>query len=243
MTAAGHAVAAALDGYYRDLDAGTMVRAAGWFTPDATYATPPPHDETGARVVARGRQALVERFEQRGIQPYAHELQLCLADGPVCIVEGVGRTTGTGEPFSTFVAVAQLGTDGRIDDYLACGCGCVWPDDAQSSAGRDDDRAEATIRRFLAATTPAARSATLSPDALLSYTTGDGTRVEVTERDRAAEAELPRFAVDRLLVQGSCALVAGRHDHPRGHRGFIASVRTDGDGSIRRFVLFSYERS
>ena len=100
----------ALDGYYADLDAGRLVEAGKHFTDDVLYALPPAGEiETNPRVEHVGRDAVLAWFDQRGRKPHVHDVQLCVAVGRDCVLEGVTRDDA-GQVLSTFVEVCSWRT-------------------------------------------------------------------------------------------------------------------------------------
>jgi SnoaL-like domain len=116
----GDELPTALASYYDALDRNRVADAAAAFAADVTFAAPPLDGiETGPRSVSHGHDDLRAGFEDRGPNPYVHDVVLCAVEGRDAIVEGVTRDRESGAPQSSFAASLQLDDDGAIARYLA----------------------------------------------------------------------------------------------------------------------------
>ena len=251
---------ARLAAYYADLDAGRMKEAAEHFSTDSVYALPPADGiETGPRRLRHGRDELLGWFDQRGPRADVHRIQLCVADGAGCLVEGVGVEPSTGQAFATFVASVQLDDDGLVGRYLSyMTAPAVVP--APSGTGPTPaDAADVLARYFEALDRGAFDEAAdqFSPDVVYSHPpyrhTGidSNDRVVFRGRDelRAAFNARGRQSFDHRVVtigqRGPHALLEGVVEGlPGGGSGsFISSLTLDSDGRMQRYVSFYCEPS
>lgn len=115
-----HSAAAAVDGYFRDLDAARLEAAAGWFSGDVLYSHPP-YFPGAPRAEFRGMAELLAGFEHRGPRTNHHEIAVCLQRGRECLVEGWSHKPDRGVS-GQFVSSLSLDDDGRIRRYVALYC-------------------------------------------------------------------------------------------------------------------------
>jgi ketosteroid isomerase-like protein len=251
-------IPATLLSYYEALDAGRMGVAADCFAVDCRYAVPGPGSETDARIETNGRPALLSRFETRGLLPRRHQVELCLAEGRHCLVEGTVVDTDSGTPASTFVASITLGDDGLIERYLAFTCdGAREPVDRTATLEQPTVALEVLHDYFDALDTGRFEAAAdcFSPDVLYSHPpykhTGITTPGRVEFRGRAELLDAFRrrgrqsfgHVITVCIQRGPHAILEGAvHDLPDGRSGsFISSLTLDGTGRIRRYVSFYCE--
>jgi ketosteroid isomerase-like protein len=253
----GDLMPAALAAYYADLDAGRMKEAVEHFSTDTMYALPPADGiETGPRRLRRGRDELLGWFDERGPKAYVHRIQLCVAGGTGCLVEGVG-VESSGEAFATFVASVELDDDGLVGRYLSyVTAPAVVP--APSGTGpAPADAAEVLVRYFEALDAGAFDEAAdqFSADVVYSHPpyrhTGidSDDRVVFRGRDelRAAFTARGKQSFDHRVVaigqRGPHCLLEGVVEGLAGggDGSFISSLTLDADGRIQRYVSFYCE--
>ncbi len=110
-------------GYYEAADAGRVEDAVEQVSADVLVGLQPPDGhEVDPGSIVRGRPAMRQFLERRGYAPVRHDLLLCVSDGRACMVEGLMRKRDDGEPTKTFVAGFRLGSDSRIERYVAYAC-------------------------------------------------------------------------------------------------------------------------
>ncbi len=257
-TQLGDLMPEALAGYYRDLDSGRRMEAAGRFSTDTVFALPPADGiETGPRRLVHGRDELLEWFDERGPRTHVHHIQLCARDGDRWLLEGVGVEPSSGEAFATFAASVQLDDHGRISRYLSfMTAPAVEPPPGRNGV-TTEAAAEVLRRYFDALDTGAFEEAAdqFSIDVVYSHPpyrhTGiDGNeRVVFRGRDQllaAFEARGKQNFDHRVLAIAQrgrhCLLegvVEGLPDDRNGS--FISSLTLDDDGLIERYVSFYCE--
>jgi ketosteroid isomerase-like protein len=101
-------VPSAVREYFTAIDDGDAERAARCFTNDAVVATPPLDDETGDRVVRRGRSQLLDTFRHRGRPAWRHELTRARTNEDVVLVEGELRPLDADDALAAFVLVVTI---------------------------------------------------------------------------------------------------------------------------------------
>lgn len=263
--ALGDRLPAAADAYYRALDRSRFEDAVAPFAEDVLYAAPAfGAGETSPRVETVGREALLAWFAGRGPRAWVHEIQLCVVDGPACLLEGVSHDTGDGRTLASFAASLHLGADGSIARYLAYATAPaveLTPAGAATGGGDGDGAAgdaEDVLERYfygLDAGDFEAAVACFSPDVVYSHppyrhTGVDGDRrVELRGRDALLanfRARGPQSFGHRLVAsvqRGRHRMVEGLVEGlPDGRDGsFVSSLTLDGDGLIRRYVSFYCE--
>jgi SnoaL-like protein len=108
-----------LDRYFSHLQAGRFRKAVGCFSEDCRYSHPP-YAGCSARLEFRGRDELLEGFEnKRGPSPARQIVTALLQRGRDCIVEGVVDGIPNG---GSFISSLSLADDGRIRRYAAWYC-------------------------------------------------------------------------------------------------------------------------
>jgi len=257
----GDAIPERLAAYYDAIDAGRFDEAADQFAGDCLYAVPPTGIETQPRVVTEGRDALRNRFDARGHRPRTHVVQLCVAEGNQCLLEGIVTDAANGAPVATFVGSAGLSsTDGRIERYLAYACdGARDPipaDSPQAAPASVSDVLDAYFGALDSGQFEAAADC-FSDSVLYSHppyrhTQIDGDqRVEFRGRSELLAAFRARgrqsFGHEILtcIQRGPHAILEGAvRDLPGGGSGsFISSLSLAADGRISRYVSFYCEPS
>ncbi|HEY5873884.1 MAG TPA: nuclear transport factor 2 family protein [Ilumatobacteraceae bacterium] len=250
----------ALARYWEAIDgAGRFREAAACFSDDTLYAVPPPDVvEVAPRIVTVGSAALLERFVERGHQPWRHVAVICVATDSDALVEGVLCDT-EGRSIATYVCSASFGPDGRISRYLAFSCPRARdaiPTDVDAT-GRPADAAEVVHRYFadLDSGHFADAAAHFSDDVLYSHPPYQHTEIEdqdrIEFRGRAAlQAGFERRGVARFdhdvitsIQNGPHCLFEGavRGLPDDGTGSFISSLSLAHDGTIRRYVSFYCE--
>jgi hypothetical protein len=117
----GDTVPARIAAYYDAADAGRVDVAAEQLAENVTAGLAPPGNEVDPRRLFRGREAMREFLRGRGAPAGRHDLLFCGLDGSTCFIEG--RMIDAGDrPTTTFVSSFRLGTDGRIERYVAFAC-------------------------------------------------------------------------------------------------------------------------
>jgi len=244
--------------YYTELDGGRPDEAADTFTDDAIYAVPVAGAETDPRVVTTGRGAIRARLRARGAVNRLHHVQLCVVEGPTCLVEGVVRN-GDGR-CDTFVASLTVGNDG-IERYLAYACSGMR-DPIPTSVSIDSTPAVARdmLDAYFGAMDEGdfeAAAGCFADDVLYSHppyrhTDNDSDdRVEFRSRAELLAAFHSRgrqsfgHRIIRCVQRGPHALIEGVvFDLPHGGTGsFISSLSLDDAGLIRRYLSFYCEPS
>jgi len=195
-------------------------------------------DETAARQIARGREAIEAALERWA----GAETLVAVADGRNGFIEG--RLDAT-----SFVAALQLDHAGAIERCLSFHAPLVEPPAPPRS--RSAHSARAVLDRYFAALTAGEfqeACACFSEDCLYShppYSRG-ASRAEFHGRAEllagfqdvrgARPARLPR--IQCCVQDGSDCFIEGvvDGDPPRGS--FVSSVSLDGDGLICRYVAF-----
>jgi ketosteroid isomerase-like protein len=254
----GDPMPAQLAAYYADLDAGRMKEAVEHFSADTMYTLPPADGiETGPRRLRHGRDELLEWFDERGPKAYVHRIQLCVADGAGCLVEGVGVESSTGEAFATFVASVQLDDDGLVGRYLSY---MTAPAVVTAPSGTGPAPADAAevVARYLEALDEGAfdeAADQFSADIVYSHPPYRHTGIDSTDRIvfrgrdelRAAFTARGKQRFDHRVVaigqRGPHSLLEGVVEGlPGGGDGsFISSLTLDADGHIQRYVSFYCE--
>jgi len=256
----GDALPTALAAYYEALDAGRMDEAVAAFTADAVYAVPfAGSQETDARNVVTGHEALAEYLQRRGLLPYRHEVLFCAVEGGDCLIEGVSVEASTGKANKTFVASVQLGDAGRIYRYLAYQCEPpVSPPPAKRSEGGAGTDAPALVDRYFTALAQGRfedAAACFSVDTLYSHppyrhtAITDNRRIAVNGRQALLELFGRRgpttygYRMDVILQRGPNAIFENAVvDLPGGGEGgSMGSLTIGPDGLIRRYAAFYCE--
>lgn len=107
-----------LQRYYAAIDAADMEAAAACFAADTTYMKPGPALESGTikPVTIHGRAALLRSLQERGPQPFRHDIRAWIGDDRGFIDAWViGMPTRPSD--RRFVAAASLDATGLIDSY------------------------------------------------------------------------------------------------------------------------------
>jgi ketosteroid isomerase-like protein len=257
----GHPVPATLSDYFSALDGGRLEQAAACFSADVLYAIPPAAgDEVGPRRECRGTESTLDWFAQRGTRKSEHQILICVADGPSCLIEGVVRDlAGTGE-YSTFAASVQLDGDGRIARYLAyLSADAIIPGPADDRQVPASHGAQVLKGYFNSLESGAFEDAAgyFSGDIVYSHPpyrhTGitDDHRINFLGRSALLDGFRRRGKQSfnhRILVLGQAGpncLVEGVVDGlPYGRTGsFVSSLSLDTDGRIQRYISFYCEPS
>lgn len=262
---AGDPMPAALAAYLAALDAGDVGAAVAAFAPDALHAAPRAGMiETGARALSEGHDGLRRDLAARGAGSPVHEVYLCAHDGRRALVEGVARSTATGEAEAGFAASITLAPDGRIARYLGF-AGSPAPertphDDAPAGAGAGAAPTDmgVVLHDYFAALDRGdffAAAGRFSDDVLYVHPpyrhTGIDSPDRVSFRGRAellaAFTARGRRAFDHRITaavqRGPHGLVEGVVEGlPGGGTGsFVSSLTLDRDGRIRRYVSYYCE--
>jgi ketosteroid isomerase-like protein len=105
--------------YLEALERFDLEAATDCFTEDLVYSHPhySAEDNGGLRHEVRGKEALIELFQERGHRPVSHKIRSSATDGSVSFVEG--EFTVNDEVRESFVSVVELAGDGRIASYAA----------------------------------------------------------------------------------------------------------------------------
>jgi ketosteroid isomerase-like protein len=260
----GDPLPSAVADYYAAIDDPRVDDAAAACSDDVLYAVAAPNViETDARWETEGQDALRDRFEQRGVQPWAHDILLCAMEGSSCLVEGVLRRTDRSEVWASFAASMQLDGIGLVRRYLAYLCIPaveLTPAGAAPSNGAAAGDAAAALDRYFGALDAGAfadAAACFSEDVLYSHPPYRHTGIDGNERVsfrgrsellRAFEARGRQSFDHRILAsiqRGPHCLLEGIVEGlPEGGTGsFVSSLTLDGDGLIRRYVSFYCEPS
>lgn len=254
----GDPLPAHLAAYYIDLDAGRMKKAVEHFSTATVFALPPADgNETAPRRLCDGREQLLGWFEERGPRAYVHRIQLCVADGSGCLLEGVGVDSSTDEPFASFVASVQLDDDGLIGRYLSY---MTAPAVAPAPSGTGGAPADATdvLARYFEALDVGAfdeAAAQFSADVVYSHPPYRHTGIDSEDRLvfrgrdelRAAFTARGIQSFDHRVVaigqRGPHCLLEGLVEGLPGNRdgSFVSSLTLDGDGLMQRYVSFYCE--
>ena len=259
IRAVGDALPPVVATYYDLVDGDDPAAAAGCFTTDGVYATPPVGEvETAPREVTVGRSPLRDRLDARGRRAWRHVPVLTVVDGPDVLLEGVLHDAAD-RPISTFVASVRLAADGLIARYLAFACAGTRdapPADVAVTSRPAD--AAAVVHDYFAALDDgrfADAAARFSTDVLYSHPpyrhTGidDPDRIEFRGRPALAAAcdARGRASFDHelltLIQRGPHCLFEGVVNNlPHGGTGsFVSSLSLGADGTIRRYVSFYCE--
>ncbi|HEX9994649.1 MAG TPA: nuclear transport factor 2 family protein [Acidimicrobiales bacterium] len=263
--ALGDPVPPAADAYYRALDRSRFEEAVAAFADDVVYAAPAfGAGETSPRVETVGRDALLGWFRDRGPRAWAHDLQLCVVDGPTCLLEGVSHDTADGRVLASFAASLRLAPDGAIARYLAYATTPAVALTPADAAGGDADADAApgdaldVLGRYFDALDGGRfeeAAACFSEDVVYSHPPYRHTGIDGDRRvqfDGRAEL-LANFEArgrqsfgHRLVAdvqRGPHCMVEGLVEGlPGGRDGsFLSSFTLDGDGLIRRYVSFYCE--
>ena len=108
--------------YFEAVDRGHVERALEQLAPQVLVALPPKGGhEVDPRRVARGREEVGRLLREREPEAARHQVVLCVAEGPSCMVEGLYRNAAD-EATRTFTAAFRLGADLRIERYVAFAC-------------------------------------------------------------------------------------------------------------------------
>jgi hypothetical protein len=245
--------------YYRALDGGRVEMAANCFSSSVLYAAPEPGvAEVAPRLVTVGRDALLTRLTQRGLQPYRHELLLCLRRGSSCLVEGSIRRADA-SPDGSFVASIQLDDDGLVERYLAYAAEPLVEPGPRLASEPPADAMTVLHRYFeeLEAGDFVAAAACFSEDVVYSHppyrhTDNAGeARVEFRGRDallagfRRRGRRSFRHRILVCLQRGPSCMLEGVVDGlPGGTTGsFVSSLSLDDAGRIQRYLSFYCEPS
>ena len=261
VTPLGDLLPAALAGYYDALDAGRLDDALACFTTDAVASVPDAGAprETSPRRRSAGTAAIAGWLGSRGQVTRRHRVELCVTEGPVCLVEGT--VWHDGAPTLSYVASVRLAVDGRIARYLAFAGGPparpLVPELTPLPDGHRPGDALAVFRDYLDALQEGRIDDAVShfsTDALYSHPPyvhkePGGDRLEFRGRDgiRAGFAWRGpasfRHCVVAAVQRGPhCMLEGETLDLPDGRTGsFVSVVSLDAHDQIRRYLSFYCE--
>lgn len=253
----GDPIPAAVAGYYDALDAGRRADVLACFAATGRLAVPPADAprETSPRLVVQGREAIGAWYDGRPWFPMRHVIDLCVCDGPACLVEGIVEREGT--PIAGFAASFRLDDDGLLARYLVF-AGRPAPDprahelapveaptDAFAVFDRyltalQDGRLDDAVGHFGADALYAHPPFVHRPGGLRTAWRG---RAEIAAGFGERGPAPFRHDVVAGGQRGAHALLEGRtRDLPDGRSGsFVSAVSVDGDGRIARYVSYYTE--